>query len=221
MSKKAALIGFLVLCVAGLPSCSTNTQGDDASPVFLAASFDLLPATKCVNSGTLLQLNTTAVKNILKVPSVGTSQFLDVRLDDYVIEWFRVDGGTRVPATEVFAGNVIIPVGGSATLSNYPFMSISALSLSPLDQLFPFNGGIDRETGRTEIRMKAKVTFRGHTLAGQPATGIGNFDMTFIYCPPVASIPSRFDDARSVAKRGVSSLRSDLFLSGLAAIAIR
>lgn len=184
MSKMTTRFAAALALVAGLgalPGCSTNSQGDDAAPLYLTVDFTLLPATKNVADGSLLQIQTVTIKSVMKSPTAATSSMLDVRLDDYVIEWKRIDGGTKAPKSEVFGGNVIVPVGGTTTLSNYPFMSISALGLSPLDQLFPFNGGIDRETGKSEIRCIGTVTFRGHTMSGQPVQGTGAFDMTFIY----------------------------------------
>ena len=61
-------------------------------------------------------------------------------------------------------------------------MTASALQQPPLSYLFPSNGGIDPETGRTEIRQTGTVTFYGHTLSGQPVTSVpATFDMIFIY----------------------------------------
>ncbi len=180
-SMRFAAAFALVLAFLALPGCSTNNQGDDAVPLYLTVDFTLLPAVKHVSDGSLLQFSTVTIKSVMKSPTAATSSMLDTRLDDYVIVWSRLDQGTKVPKTETFAGNVMIPVGGTSTLSNYPFMSISALSLSPLDQLFPYNGGIDRETGSSEIRCAGTVTFRGHTMAGQPVQGTGTFGMAFLY----------------------------------------
>jgi hypothetical protein len=179
-NRKLVPVGALIaFCLLTSPGCSTNRQGDDASPVYLTAEFTLLPLEKNVASGTALQLQTVTLKSVLKAPGNGTSPFLDTQLDDYLVEWRRLDSGKAVPASEVFGGNLLVPSGGTTTLSNYPFMSASALGRPPLDQLFPFNGGVDRETGNTEMRMLAVVTFRGHTLAGQPVRGQGSFEMIF------------------------------------------
>ncbi len=174
----------LALALLLLPSCSTNQEGDSATPIYLTADFTLLPAIKNVADGSLLQLQTVTLKSNMKSATAVPSSFLDTRLETYTIDWKRIDGGTKAPMSETFGGNVLIPVGGTTTLSNYPFMSISALSQSPFDQLFPFNGGIDRETGRSEIRCIGTVTFRGHTVAGQTVQGVGSFDMTFVYVAP-------------------------------------
>lgn len=186
MNRKLGTLAVAALvAVLGTSGCSTNSQGDDASPVFLTINFQLLPLRKNVADGTPLQLQTVNVRSVLKAPG-GATTFLDTILDDYVVEWSRLDGGRAAPGTETFGGNLVVPAGGTSTLANYQFMSPSALIKAPLDQLFPFNGGIDRETGNSEIRCKATVTMRGRTLSGQPVRGVGNFDMTFIFIPPAA-----------------------------------
>ena len=70
-------------------------------------------------------------------------------------------------------------------------MTRTALQRSPLDQLLPFNGGIDRETGRSEIRCQATVTYRGRTLSGQPVRGVGSFGMTFLYSAATQTVVGR------------------------------
>ncbi|MBK9966836.1 MAG: hypothetical protein IPP07_18920 [Holophagales bacterium] len=131
------------------------------------------------------------LRSILKNPGGGTSSFLDTRIEDYVVEWKRLDGGTKVPDPETFGGNVVVPAGGLSSLVNYEFMTRSALLRAPLDQLLPFNGGIDRETGRNEIRCQGTVTFRGRTLSGQPVRGVGIFGMTFLYSTATQAVVGR------------------------------
>lgn len=202
--SKTASVLVLVAAIGILAGCNNNEQGDNADPVYLTVNFQLLPAVKNVADGTLLQFSTVIVRSVIKNPAAGTSTFLDTRIDDYVIEWSRVDGGTKVPKTEVFAGNVVVPAGGTSTLSNYPFMSASALSLPPLDQLFPYNGGIDRETGRSEMRMAGKVTFRGRTFSGSRSEGWGVFDMTFVYSAPQGRVTAA--NVKPTERLGILSL---------------
>ena len=191
MKNRTALAAALLAGVLSLTGCSSNSQGDDASPVFLSITYTELPEAWNVGSGAPLQFDTTELRSILKNPGAGSSSFLDTRLDDYIVEWKRIDGGTKVPESETFAGNVLVPAGGNSTLSNYPYMSRSALLRAPLDQLLPFNGGIDRETGRNEIRCQATVTYRGRTLSGQPVRGVGSFGMTFLYSAATQAVVGR------------------------------
>ncbi len=191
MKNRTSLAAALLAGVLSATGCSSNSQGDDASPVFLSVTYTLLPESWNVGGGAPLQFDTTELRSILKNPGAGSSTFLDTRLDDYVIEWTRIDGGTKVPDPETFAGNVLIPAGGTSTLANYPYMSRTALQRPPLDQLLPFNGGIDRETGRSEIRCRGTVTYRGRTLSGQPVRGVGSFGMTFLYSAATQTVVGR------------------------------
>lgn len=188
MKKKAALLALLSIA-ALLPACSTNVQGDDASPVFLEVSVtDSLGVN--VATGALVQTG-IIIQSRLKIPGAGSTAFLDVRIEDYTVEWRRTDGGTLVPQTERFGATGILSAGGTQTLSDYPIMSGSALGRSPLDRLFPFNGGFDPETGRTEIRTVAIITVHGHTLSGQPVQGAGTMQVVFGYAPLTAKVPSK------------------------------
>jgi len=182
-------VAVAALVVAALPGCSTNTQGDSASPVFLAGDFTLLPLSVNVASNAPVQFSTTTLRNRLKNTTATSLQFLDVQVDKYTVTWTRIDGGTTASASEDFAGNVIVPPNGSSTLTDYPYMTADNLIRPPLDQLFPFNGGVDRETGRTEIRQAGHVTWFGHTLSGQPVTSdVATFDLIFTFCASAGRI---------------------------------
>ncbi len=179
-TRFAAALALTVAFLA-LPGCSTNGQGDDAAPLYLTVDFGIPPTVKNLADGTPLYFLITTLKSVMKSPTAATSPMLDTRIDDYVVVWSRMDGGTKAPKTETFASGLLVPVGGTGSSLLSPYMSVSALSASPLDQLFPYNGGFDRETGNSEIRCKATVTFRGHTISGQPVQATNVFEMMFIY----------------------------------------
>jgi hypothetical protein len=182
MKLHRRFIAAVALCaLLGANACSNNTQGDDASPVFLTVSFDNVTGTTNVASASFVQQPSVTLKSVIKVPGTGTTQFLDTRIDSYTVEWSRLDGGKTASPTETFAGNVIVPAGGTSTLTDYPFMTPGNLNRPPLDQLFPYNGGVDLETGSTTIAERATVTFRGHTLSGQPVGGSNSFGRYFYY----------------------------------------
>lgn len=176
------VLGLGALLVALLPGCSTNTQGDDAAPVFLTGEFVELPLEKLLISASPLQFASTSLHNRLKVAGGASSQFLDVQVDSYFVRWTRSDGGRTASKGEPFGGNVIVPVNGTSALNNYPFMTADNLLRPPLDQLYPFNGGIDHETGQTEINQIGHVTWFGHTLSGQTVVSTeASFNMIFRY----------------------------------------
>jgi hypothetical protein len=194
--KKLSLIlptAVAALALSALPGCSTNTQGDSASPVFLVGNFTDVPGIICVNSLLPIQIKTTTVQNRLKNPNTASFQFLDVQVEKYTVVWRRIDGGTKASPTQDFADGFLVPPGGSTTLTDFPYMSVENLKRPPLDQLFPFNGGIDKETGRQEIRESGNVTWYGHTLSGQPVTsGVATFEIIFNYCASTGRIePTR------------------------------
>lgn len=180
MKKTLTTLTLAAALVALLPGCSTNTRGDDAAPVFLAGDFNLLPLEKLLVEASPLQFSETTLRNRTKTQVLGSLNFLDVQVDSYRVRWTRVDGGTKASDAEVFPGNVIVPPNGESKLNNYPYMSADALLRPPLDQLYPFNGGIDRETGKAEIRQAGHVTWYGHTLSGQPVVSSeATFGMIF------------------------------------------
>src|SRR6266540_1128798 len=92
--------------------------------------------------------------------------FADTILESYTVHFRRTDGGTRVPPDQTFGAGGLVPSGGTATLTNFPILAASQIQLSPFDQLLPFNGGFDRETGKPEIDTAFEITFFGHTVSG-------------------------------------------------------
>ena len=191
MKKLSLLFSAAVAALAllALPGCSTNVQGDSASPVFLVGNFQLLLLDVNVASNAPVQFQTTILFNRLKNPTATSLQFMDVQIDKYTVAWSRLDGGTKASPSQDFPGNVIVPPNGSSTLTNYPYMTADSLIRPPLDQLFPFNGGIDKETGRSEIRQAGKVTWYGHTLSGQPVVSdVATFGLIFFYSPTAGRI---------------------------------
>lgn len=192
--RPLALLVLLSILAVVAASCTTNTQGDSATPVYLSCEFTLLPALKNVADNSLLQFPTTTLTSKLKSPSTagGSTTFLDTQVETYAIVWARIDGGKTASKTESFGGNVIVPAGATSTLTNYPFMSASALQQAPLSYLFPYNGSVDPETGKTEIRQTGTVTFYGHTMSGQPVTSVpAVFDMTFVYSAAAGRVEAR------------------------------
>jgi hypothetical protein len=185
----AVLVAF---AVAALPGCSTNTQGDSASPVFLYGEFTTLPLQKLLTDATPLQFSSTTLHSVLKTTGITSLQFLDVQVDSYVVSWTRVDGGTVASASQTFGGDSTVPAGGTTTLTNYPYMTADALLRPPLDALYPFNGGIDPVTGKAEIVQAGHVIWYGHTLSGQPVTStVATFNMIFIYGGAAAGVQGK------------------------------
>jgi hypothetical protein len=167
MKRAAGITLLLMAAVLFAPGC-TNKQGETESPVFITTSLTL--QTGFVNVGVIapVQIPSIALQSTLKNPSQTDPQgFATVTLESYTVHFRRTDGGTRVPPDLNLPVGVTIPSGGAATLANFPVLPASQVQLSPFDQLLPFNGGFDRETGKAEIDMAVDITFFGHTVAGQ------------------------------------------------------
>jgi hypothetical protein len=184
MKRTTTLTALALVAALGalLPGCSTNTQGDSAAPVFVVGQFTVYPLEKLLTDATPLTFKTTTLNNTVKTRGVTSLTFLDVQIDTYKVRWTRLDGGTVASATQGFGAGVIVPANGTSTLTGYAYMTAGALLLPPLDQLYPFNGGIDRETGLSEIRQAGHVTWSGHTLSGQTVVSSeATFNMIFTY----------------------------------------
>jgi hypothetical protein len=160
-------IGLGLVLVAALTAACTNKQGETESPVFITVDLQLQPGFVDVSVVEPVQLDTMVLNSRLKNPNSSDPQgFSNVTIENYTVTYRRTDGGTRVPPMQSFGGGVLVPSGGSATLTNFPILYASAVQGSPFDQLLPFNGGIDRETGQPEIDTAFDITFYGHTVSG-------------------------------------------------------
>jgi len=174
--KRTIRIGFVLL--AALAAACTNKEGSSESPVFITVDLENQPGFVDVSVVAPVQVQSIVLNSHLKSDTATDPQhFNDVTINNYTVSYRRTDGGTRVPPPESFGGGILVPSGGTATLQNYPVMYASAVQGSPFDQLLPFNGGVDQETGKSEIDMAFDITFFGETASGarvqsQTASGI-------------------------------------------------
>jgi hypothetical protein len=189
MTKPILPLVLVAAAALAASGCGNNVMGYDATPVYLEVNIGgnggLLPLSKAVNDNAPLQLSSVVVSNHPKNPAVTTSNFMDVVLEEYVVSWRRIDGGTVASPSERFVAFGTVPVSGQDNLQNFPFMTPGALQMPPLNQLFPFNGGIDRETNSNVIRQVMTVVFHGHTVSGQAVTSTpADFSIFFDYVAP-------------------------------------
>lgn len=169
MKKRTAwsTIVFLAVAAALAPAC-TNKEGETEAPIFITVNLDLQQGFVNVGAIAPVQAPTITLTSQLKNPSQSDPQgFANFNCESYTVHWRRSDGGTRVPPDQTFGCGVLVPSSGSATLTNFPLLPASAIQQSPFDQLLPFNGGFDRETGKAEIDTIVEITFFGHTISGQ------------------------------------------------------
>ncbi len=166
--KKTQLIAVALAGAMAFAAGCSNSTGQSESPVFLTVSIDFQPGFINVASAAPVQINTMTVASHRKNPdSVDSIGFSDVQLNSYTVTYTRTDGGTMVPPMQSFGCGVLVPHDGTSTLENFPVLYASALEETPFDQLLPFNGGIDRETGKNEIDTSFHITFYGTTASGK------------------------------------------------------
>jgi hypothetical protein len=167
MKRRIVLLPAALLLGVLLTAC-TNKAGTSEAPVTITVDMHQQPGFISVSADAPVQLQEIALLSHLKNANASDPQgFATVQLNEYIVQYSRRDGGTRVPAPETFAVGGVLPAGGTATLNNYPVMTATATQQSPFDQLLPFNGGIDQETGKNEIQIFFSVTFFGTTVSGQ------------------------------------------------------
>jgi len=166
--KKTYLIAVALAGAMALVTGCSNTTGQSESPVFLTVSIDFQPGFVNIAVPAPVQIDTMTVASHRKNPdSIDSIGFSDVQLSSYTVTYTRTDGGTLVPPMQTFGCGILVPHDGQSVLSNFPVLYASALQESPFDQLLPFNGGIDRETGKNEIDTSFHITFYGSTASGK------------------------------------------------------
>jgi hypothetical protein len=159
-------IGIALASALTLATACTNKQGETESPVFITVDMTQQPGFIDVSVIAPVQISTITLNSHLKNPSsTDTVGFADTQINSYTVTFRRTDGGTLVPPVQTFGAGILVPVEGSATLTNFPVLAASAIQGSPFDQLL-FNGGIDRETGKDEIDTTFDITFFGSTVSG-------------------------------------------------------
>jgi hypothetical protein len=174
----------LVLLLFGCSDLETLDTGG----VLLQVEFENLPGRIGVNDGDTVQIGTITVDSIVTNPSGGTSSLMDVLIDVYEVTFTRADTGTRSPPAYVYRRAGTVPVGGTLTLANFPIMSVEQMRSPPLSDLLFENGGIDRETGSSVIKIDATFTVYGKTVAGddvasQPRTETFEFIPSLLFAP--------------------------------------
>ena len=178
--RNTARIATLILAVAAVTGCETDSRThdtDDGGILLSISSFNGLPVTVSASS-TSAAIGTVTVQSIVKNPGQGSSQLMNVEIDSYEVTYQRADLGTRVPPRlkEFLFGS--IPVGGTFTLNNGPFLRIDQLDAQPFKDMREL--GLDPETNSTVIRLRVGIQFFGRTLSGdvvQSQTGFFTVDV--------------------------------------------
>jgi len=168
---KSIAITFLAL---GMLSCGGTSDLDSTeSPVFITVEVLLYnPDIAVCGRNFDMEMTSLEVKSTLKNPNGTTSANQNVVISRWIVSPYRTDGGTVASPEWVHDMTVDVPSGGSASLSNYRIYPWEYLNDLPLSNLFPENGGVDPETGNTNIRQSFKLQLFGKTVSGHDVASI-------------------------------------------------
>ena len=176
------LIGVGALAMAGC--VNGNNSADTEASVMLSESITSGPADVDISVPVDVTIPNMTISSRAKSPSVTLSQQDDVLLTDWVITCIRNDGGTVASPQWQNFYSVYVPANGTANLQNYRIFPSDFFTQPPLNQLFPENGGFDKETAKRTIRQRLHIEVFGKTVSGK---GISlNFDvnLNFFYVTP-------------------------------------
>lgn len=169
--KKSASFVLLSMALLWL-SCDERTQKTDTGGILLEVDFGAnLPFRASVNeavaAGSVVVAPSLVINSIVADPFAAGSSLMDVELESIEVRYERADGGTRLPPTYVVKALATIPAGTSFTITGQELMSFEQLNSPPLSDLLFENGGFDRETGLTYIRLNLFIRVFGKTLGNR------------------------------------------------------
>jgi hypothetical protein len=162
--KRTVSFLFLAILVLALGSCQSRTDRSEGSVLLSVTDFDELPLVVSVGGGGPTQVGEITLQNFAKAPNGTTSDLQSIELRSYEVRYSRRDTGTRLPPPMVKSIFSLVPVNGTATITDLPFLSLDQLLNVPLSDLA--TTGADRETGSQVIVLNVTMRFFGRTLAG-------------------------------------------------------
>ena len=175
------LPAFLLAFLLAVLACA-DPEEVDTGGVVLQVDFVNTPFRVSVNAQDSLPIPTIDINSVVPNNTAGTSTLMDVNTDLYEVTFSRGDSGTRIPPPFVFHLAGVVPVGGTLTLTNFPVMSVEQFDNPPLSDLLFENGGFDKETGESNIRINLTFVVFGRTLGGDEVASIPRTE-TFEFVP--------------------------------------
>ena len=174
-----ALIGLGALVLAGCYGGNSSAQTE--APVFLSANVTEGPLAVNMSTSTQVVIPTGTINSKAKSPSATLSAQDDVVLTQWVVTCTRTDGGTVASPQWQNFFQAYVPAGGSVTWTNLPIFPEEYFQQAPLYQLFPVNGGYDKETNKTNIRQRLHIEVFGKTVAGKAVSLVFDVNLNFVY----------------------------------------
>ena len=162
MKRTVSLLSLAVLVLA-LGSCRSRTDRSEGSVLLSVTDFDGLPLSVSTTAGPT-SIGEITLQNFAKDPNGTVSDLQSIELRSYEVRFSRRDTGTRVPPPMVKSIFSLVPVNGTATITNLPFLTADQLFNPPLSDLA--TAGADKETGSQVIVLNVTMRFFGRTIAG-------------------------------------------------------
>ncbi len=179
VSSAATALTLVALLLIG---CGGNSSSSTVAPVYLSVQMVGIPTDFHMSSAAPVTIGTITITSHPKSPGETLSTQDDVILNEWVVTPARVDGGTVAsPVWKTFEGGAYVPANGTLTLNNYPIFPQDYYTVQPLVQLFPENGGVDKETGNSNIRQTLQVSIYGQTVAGRAVVLSFSTTINFLY----------------------------------------
>ncbi len=182
---RLAIVALLGLGVLGMVGCyGGNSSASTEAPVVLSNSITEGAADVDISAPVDVIIKTMTISSKAKSPNVILTTQDDVMLTDWVITCSRTDGGTVASPQWQNFYSVYVPANGSANVQNYRIFPSDFFKQPPLNQLFPENGGIDKETGKRTIRQRLHIEIFGKTVAGKSISLFFDVNLNFFYVSP-------------------------------------
>lgn len=174
MKALTKLLPICALAVLAL-GCEERTDRTDSGGVLLDVAFTGtdIPGRVSVNgANNIVQVPTITITSRAAEPGGVISALMDVEIETLEVIYERADVGTRVPPPFIFQVLGTVPINGTLTLNDWPVMSIEQFQNPPISDLFIANGGFDKETGATVIRLNLNVRVFGRTRSGKEVASV-------------------------------------------------
>jgi hypothetical protein len=180
-TSRAVALCWIAAAAFVLAGCTGNHSADEEAAVVLTWSFSEGPADQNVNSLVDIDIGSMTIRSQSKSPDFVLSQQQDVTLTEWVVTPIRSDGGTVASPEWRNYYSVFVAAGGTASVQNLRIFPAAYYTEPPLNQLFPANGGADKETGKPEIRQRLHVDVYGKTVSGKRVVLRFDVDIRFYY----------------------------------------
>jgi len=168
MKRIPQLCGLAALALL-VASCGGNSTLDDTeSAVVLTVEIEEYnPDIDVCQQGADVTISKMNVQSNSKAPGVELGTNNDVNIYRWVITPNRTDGGSTPSPEWTIDQGVFVAGGGTAELENWRVYPAENFLVPPLSFLYPGNGGIDPETGNTNIRQALWLVMYGRTVSGK------------------------------------------------------